>query len=136
MKIMKLNSSQPDGIPETKFKTASAPLRAATRKSSLGKANSAMDRKFRRIILQFSGQMDRLLADKPVLGFSIAFAVLCINYRIWLSSSLLFGHSAPPGFEHGNVFAYNLAKDPDEKIPLAYDRFTPHLDAILKFRNY
>lgn len=40
------------------------------------------------------------------------------------------------GFEHGNVYAYNLAKDPDEKIPLAQDRFAPHLEAILKFRNY
>ena len=40
------------------------------------------------------------------------------------------------GFDHGNVFTYNLAKDPDERIPLSQERFGVHLDAILKFRNY
>ena len=40
------------------------------------------------------------------------------------------------GFEYGNVYIYNLARDPDEKIPLAQERFGPHLEAILKFRNY
>jgi hypothetical protein len=40
------------------------------------------------------------------------------------------------GFEHGRVYAYNLARDPGEMLPLTEDPFQAHLEAIVKFRNY
>ena len=79
-----------------------------------------MDRKIRRIILKFKVQLDRLLADKAVLCFFVAFAVLCINYRIWLSSSLLFGQSAPLGFEAGVPSASALLKSSASDLLVAF----------------
>jgi arylsulfatase A-like enzyme len=40
------------------------------------------------------------------------------------------------GFDQDDVTAFNLAKDPGEKIPLNEKSFQPQIDAIIKFRNY
>jgi phosphoglycerol transferase MdoB-like AlkP superfamily enzyme len=40
------------------------------------------------------------------------------------------------GFDQDDVTAFNLAKDPGEKIPLNENSFQPQIDAIIKFRNY
>ena len=40
------------------------------------------------------------------------------------------------GFHENHFSAYNLVKDPGEKLPLDEKKFWPQAEAVIKFRNY